>query len=58
MNESEVILKKTLITNKDTAIVLQPSKQAFHLPSPSIAAQLATILGLWFLAIGFVRRNQ
>jgi RHS repeat-associated protein len=38
MNESEVILKKTIITNKDTAIVLQPSKQTLYLPSPSIAA--------------------
>ena len=58
MNESEVIFNKAIIANQNAAVVLQPSKQTFHFPSPAITTQLATILGLWLLAIGFVRRNQ
>lgn len=38
LNESEVILKKTIIANQNAAVVLQPSKQALHFPSPAIAA--------------------
>jgi hypothetical protein len=38
MNESEVILKKTIIANQNAAVVLQPSKQTFHFPSSAIAA--------------------
>lgn len=38
MNESEVILKKSIIANQNATVVLQPSKQAFHFPSSAIAA--------------------
>jgi hypothetical protein len=37
LNESELILQETIITNQNVAVVLQPGKQALHLPASSKA---------------------
>ncbi len=44
MEHPEKVLGEALIAHDDPPKVLQPRKEAFDLPSPSIAAQRATVL--------------
>jgi hypothetical protein len=51
------VLRVALVTHNDASIVLEPRKQALHLPSAPIAAQRATILGM-VLAVASVRSDE
>src|SRR5438309_6262752 len=48
----------TLMSNSHLTEVLQPSKEAFHLPPALVSSELAAILGLRFTSITPVRSNH
>ena len=58
MDEAKIVVIVILIAHQNSAKVLQPRKQPLHFPPPFIPAQFATVLGLRFDAIRFMRRDQ
>src|SRR5688500_2945942 len=46
------------VTHNDSPKILQPRKQAFHFPTPFVAAKFPAVLRFRLRSISFVRRNQ
>jgi hypothetical protein len=58
MNESGKALIVVLPTGQDSSEGIEPSKQAFNLPSPFVSTQYATVLSRFSDAVVSVRCDQ
>jgi len=58
LNQGEKIFKMVLVSHHQASEVLQPGKEAFDLPSSTIAPELSSVLGLRSLAATSVRCNH
>ncbi len=52
------ILEISFVANHETTEVMQPRKQALHLPAPDVASQRCSVLGGRSTPVGAMGRNQ
>ena len=57
-DKSEIVVEISIMTHLNSSKVLQPGKQAFHLPTSFVATQHSSILCDRLLAVGFVGSNH
>ena len=58
MNKPPVIVHPVFMPDNQSAKVLEPSEQAFDLPTPAIPAESPPVLGFGPAAIALVRSNH
>ena len=58
MNKTEKIIQMIFVANDNSSVILYPGKESFHLPTPFVTTQFATVLCFRLFPISLMRRDQ